>query len=139
VLAKNISRLAKSTASLNNLDITINWESNIGTDQYYLVVDTHQQVANGTQVGERSQRHLIRVFDASNSTSPTLRFSQNATTFGNNAPAGSMTIASVYVNGNSLTMRSSTNWVTSGTLTHSFTVDVLQVPDVSTIGFVWLT
>jgi hypothetical protein len=138
-LSKNHARLTKTLATLGNIDITLNWESSVATDQYYVLIETNQQVANGSIVGTRTQRHLVRVFDAGNTSSPVIGVSQAAQTFGNNAPAGSLSISSVYVNGTSLTVRSSTNWSTSGTLTHSFTVNVLQVPDVAAIGFAWLT
>lgn len=139
VVAKNFTRLVKTTASLSNLSITLNWESSLATNQYFIILDTHQQVANGTLVGEKSQRQLIQIFDAGNSTSPTIAFSQTATSFGNLIPYSSLSISPVYVNGTALTLQSSTNWATTGTLAHSFTIDVIQIPDVSQIGFVWLT
>jgi hypothetical protein len=139
ILSKNCTRLTKTTASLGIIDLTINWESTLPTDQYYLLVETSQQAADGTQVGVKIQRHLVRLFDTGNTASPTIRFSQAASTVGNSTPANSFSITPVYVNSTSLTLRSSTSWSTSGSLTHSFTVDILQVPDNNSIGFVWLT
>jgi hypothetical protein len=140
LLANNMAKLAKSVAALTSLGITINWENSITPSQkYFLLVETNQQVSSSNQVGTRVQRHLIRLFDAGDNTSPAIRFSSAATTFGTGTASGSLSITSTYVNGTSLTLNSSSTWVQTGDLSHTFSIEVIQMPVYSGIGFVWLT
>lgn len=140
VLSKNLIKLTKTQGSFANLDILINWENMVSTDQYFLVLETCQQASDGLQVAVKTQKHLVRLYRAVDNSSPQIKFSQVATTFGNTAPATAMSIVSLSPTSTSLTIRSAINWptATGTTPSHTFTVEVIQAPDSADIGFSWL-
>lgn len=141
VLSKNVCKLTKTIPTYAFIDIVLNWENVVLTNQYYVVVETCQQVSDGLQAGARIQKHMIRLFSAGDATSPQIKFSQIANTFGNLAPASSMNVTSYYATSTSLTIRSTVNWSTptGPTPSHSFTMEVIQTPASSTVGFIWLS
>ena len=139
VLATNVQKITKTTNSLSNLDIQFNWQNAYGSNQYFVVLETYQEVANGTQQGVRYQRHTISTFNAGNSSSPSIQTQQTAQAWGNNVPSSSMNIVGVYTSPSNLILRSSTNWSTSGDLQHSFCLNTVLVPETSNLGQVWLS
>jgi hypothetical protein len=139
VLATNVQKITKTTNSLGSLDIQLNWQNAYGSNQYFIVLETYQEVANGTQQGVRYQRHTIRTFNAGNSSSPSIQTQQTAQIWGNATPNGSMSIVGVYTSPSNLILRSSTNWATTGALHHSFCLNTVLVPETSNLGQVWLS
>lgn len=139
VLATNVQKITKTTNSLSNLDIQLNWHSAYGSNQYFIVLETYQEVANGVQQGVRYQRHTIRTFNAGNSSSPSIQTQQTAQVWGNTTPTGSLGIVGVYTSPSNLVIRSTTNWNTTGELHHSFCLNTVLVPDTSNLGQVWLS
>lgn len=140
VVSKNIIKLTKTLGSFANIDVLINWENMVSTDQFFMVLETCQQVSDGLQVAVKTQKHLVRLYKATDNTSPQIKFSQVATTFGNTAAATAMSIVSLAPMSTSLTIRSSINWptATGTTPSHTFTVEVIQAPDSAAVGFSWL-
>lgn len=135
VLATNVHKVTKTTNSLSNLDIQLNWQNAYGSNQYYIVLETYQEVANGSQQGVRYQRHTIRT----NSSSPSIQTQQTAQVWGNAGPTGSLSVVGVYASPSNLVLRSTTNWNTTGDLHHSFCLNTVLVPETSNLGQVWLS
>jgi hypothetical protein len=132
--AKNFQRLTQSTDSSNQLTITINWDNayNAG-NQYTIVFDTIQQISNGVSTGFKTQRHSIGL------SNQTMLWETSANAYGN-APAYTTLFWDVLSSTTkSVTLRSYTNWVTSGVMAHSFTVDIIQAPNTTNIGSVWVS
>ena len=134
ILAKNLQKLTKSTDSSNVITVTLNWDSNYNTNNsYYIVGDLIQMMTNGTDTGFRSQRVAIGI------SNQTIAWSKAAEVFGSadvyTTLASSITASTT----TSVTFTSSTSWVTTGTLAHSFTFNVVQFPESTNIGNVWLS
>ncbi len=133
VLATNVQKITKTTDSLSNLDIQLNWQLPYNSNQYYIVLETYQEVANATQQGVRYQRHTIRTSNAAIVTQ------QTAQVWGNTAPTNSLSISGILVSPSNILIRSSTNWATAGYVQHSFCLNTVLVPDTSNLGQVWLS
>lgn len=139
VLATNVQKVTKTTNSLSNLDIRLNWQRPCGGNQYCIVLETYQEVASGTQQGVRYQRHTISTFDAGSSSSPSIQAQQTAQVWGNVGPMASLNVVGVYASPSNLVLRSTTNWDATGDLHHSFCLNTVLVPETSNLGQVWLS
>lgn len=133
ILSKNVHKLTKTVDSSNNIDIAINWDNISSQNQYYIILQTIQQISNATLHGIRTQMHTI-------STSNINIFAQqSASAFGNSEAYNSLFLLDTKLSSNSINIKSSTNWITQGIISHSLTIDILQIPDTSNIGNLWLT
>lgn len=139
VLATNVQKLTKTTNSSNDLEIQLNWQNAYSSNQYFIVLETYQEISNGLEQGVRYQKHTIKTFNAGNSSSPSIQAQQTAQVWGNTVPSGSLNITGVYTSPSNLIIRSSTNWNTEGTLHHSLCLNTVLVPETSNLGQVWLT
>jgi hypothetical protein len=138
ILAKNFVSLTKTTNSLNALDINIHWNNPTSSNQYFILLETTSQVANGTLSGFRRQRLAIKTQD-SDPTSPSLQAVESAVSFGNLAAYNTMNIVGVYSNANTFTLRSSNSWGAAGNLHHSFTVNLALGPDAPSVNNIYFS
>ena len=138
VLAKNFASVTKTTNSLSNLDIYVNWDAPTNSDKYFIILDATAEVANGAVSGFRRQRFAIRTFNAATS-SPQIQATETAVAFGNIPAYSSLGITHVYSSTSNLLIRSTTNWNTAGDLHHSFNVTLALAPDTSNVNNVWLS
>lgn len=134
ILSKNLQKTTKTLNTLSNITITINWDTVPGTGQYYIVVETIQQVGNTTQNGVRFARYTL------STVSPAINSSQGAQSWGNTVPAGSLNVTSGTATTKTLPLTSTTNWTGAGTpVQHTFTVNILHYPTTTSLGTVYLS
>jgi hypothetical protein len=133
VLATNVQKITKTTDSLSNLDIQLNWQFVPTSNQYYIVLETYQEVANNDQQGVRYQRHTISTYNAA------IISQQTAQIWGSNTPATSLSITGTFLSPSNIRIQSTTNWVTTDYTQHSFCLNTVLVPETSNLGQVWLS
>jgi hypothetical protein len=133
-LAKNIIRKTISTDNSNNLTITLNWDTAYTlSNQYNIVVETCQTIGNGTQQGVRYQRQTIRT------SNPAIVTQQTASAYGNATPYSSLSIAGINATSTSIDLRSTTNWVTTGTINHNLDANIIIMPQTANLGSIWMS
>lgn len=133
ILSKNFRNISKYLDSSNDIDITVNWDNAYAdNNQYLILLDLAQTINNGSNAGFRQQMVAIGV---SNQTVQHLR---SASVFGDNDAYTTLSVSKASSTTKSITLRSSTNWATSGTLFHAFTVNVIQFPETSNLGNLYL-
>jgi hypothetical protein len=133
ILAKNVCKLIKSIDTSNALTITLNWQTPYAVgNQYYILLDINQQIANQTACGIKNQRHAIGVSNY------TKIFEESADVFGSMGAYTTLNLAVTASNSTSVTLSSSTNWVTTGVMSHILTAEVIHAPTTN-IGTVWLS
>uniref|UniRef100_A0A6C0BGX0 Uncharacterized protein n=1 Tax=viral metagenome TaxID=1070528 RepID=A0A6C0BGX0_9ZZZZ len=133
IISKNLQKLTKSADNASNVTITVSWDNSYSaSNQYFVVADAIQQISNGTDAGFRVQRLAIGISNQS------LSYVKAADAYGDISAYSSLDVSIAASTSNSVTLQSATNWVTSGDLQHTFTVDVLHYPSSSNIGDLWL-
>lgn len=134
VLAKNLQKITKTADNSSNLSLTLSWDNGYSaSNQYFIVADAIQQISNGTDAGFRTQRISIGI------SNQTLSYVKAADAYGTVAAYSSLGISVASSTSNSVTLQSLTNWVTTGDLQHTFTIDVLHYPVTNNIGNLWMS
>lgn len=133
-MAKNFHRLGKSADTSNPISITINWDNSYNSaNLYFILADISQSIANGNEVGFRTQRVAIGVSNYN------VTWTQAAQVFGCSNAYLTLNFQVSASNNNSVTLQSTTSWNATGNYAHGFNVDIVHIPASSNIGKVYLT
>lgn len=134
ILAKNVQRISKSADNSNPVSITMTWDKPYTSNNlYHVVADVYQTIANGDQAGFRTQRLGIALSNSS------ISWAQAMQVFGSSEAYTTLNLSASAWTSNSVTLESSTNWVSSGDFVHGMNVDVVHFPDSSNIGNLYLS
>lgn len=134
ILAKNLQKITKTTDTSNPLNIMINWENEYTmSNRYNFVFETVQEISNGNLLGCKISRHGISL------SNQRISWDSPGEVYGDDTAYSTLSLDIVSSTTKSILMRSSTNWSTTGDMSHSFTTNILQSPDTSNIGNVWLS
>ena len=132
IYSANYCKLNKSLESSNAINMTLNWSTpySLG-NQYFVILETNQTIANQLFMGAKRSRYAVGISNYS------IAFQESADVFGSMSAFTTLNIAQVASNSTSVTLQSSTNWVTGGVMSHQYGVEIISAP--SYVGSVWLT
>jgi hypothetical protein len=115
-------KIIKSLDTSNALSITVNWQTPSTNNAYYIMLDVSQNIASQTACGIRKKRVAISTSNWG------IAYDQMADTFGNYSAFSTLQLAVTASNSTSCTLTSSTNWITTGTMAHVYSAEILGAP-----------
>ena len=133
ISARNLLKKTKRSSN-SNVDMTIMWDRFYENDNLQnVVIDITQQLCDNAYQGVRSQTIGIGL--------PNKGITWKGIAIGNGS-SDLYSLLNVYVtniSSNSITLRSDAPYISYLGFTHSFTVNIVQTPDDSITGKVWIT
>jgi hypothetical protein len=128
-LQSSASRFNKYLDTSNALSITVNWQNPSTNPAYFISLETVQNMANPSLMGVRRKRIAISTATGQ------IAYDQMADTFGSLEAYKTLNLQVTSSTSTSCTITSSTNWQTTGTMAHSFSVELLSSPNVGKVSF----
>ena len=127
-------KLVKSLDTSNPLTMTVGWQNAYTTNNaYQIVLESTQNIATQTAFGSKRKRLSIAVSNSA------VSYDESADTWGVPAAFTTLNLVATASNSTSVTLSSSTNWVTTGVMSHVLGFEIISAPVSANIGSISLS